>query len=147
MNRARSVCLLIAILLIAVSVYAIGDRESLDQLKQRAAGAHGGEQAKLCIKVAGLELQEVDTAYNAGDAEKGQAAVSEIVSYAEQATQAASSSHKDLKGTEKALRNLSSKLTEIGRRVSFEDRAPIKQAVDKIENLRTELLAVMFKSK
>ncbi len=147
MNRARSVCLLIATLLIALSVHAIGDRESLNQLKQRAASAHGGEQAKLCIDIARFDLKEADTAYNAGEAEKGQAALNEIVRYAEQATQAASSSHKDLKGTEKALRNISDKLTDIARRVSFEERAPIKQAVDKIENLRTELLAVMFKSK
>ncbi len=145
MNRARSVCLLVVILLIAVSVSALGDHETLDQLKQRAASAHGGEQAKLCIQVAQLELKQADTAYKAGEAETGQAAVNEIVRYAEQATQASSSSHKDQKRTETALRKMSQKLGNIARDVNFEDRAPIKDAIDKIENLRSQLLADMFK--
>jgi hypothetical protein len=136
---------MVALLVIASCACAVAEDENLGQLKQRAASASGGEQARLCIDVARLELKEADSAYNQGEVDKAQSAVADIVTYSEEATQAASSSGKNLKHIELALRGISSKLSDIRRSVNFEDRPPLEEAVNRIESMRSELLAKMFK--
>jgi hypothetical protein len=138
-------CVVLYFLLMTVCTFAVAGDESLVDLKQRAAGTKGGDQVRVCIEIARLELKEADNAYNAGEVEKAQSAVTELVTYSEEAAQAANSSGKDLKHTELALRSISSKLGDIRRTVNFEDRPPIDAAVNRIENLRSELLATMFK--
>jgi uncharacterized tellurite resistance protein B-like protein len=131
-------------LVIAACTCAVAE-DDLGQLKQRAATTTGGDEAKLCVDIARLELKEADTDYNAGEMDKAAAALANIVTYSEQAAQAALASGKNLKHTELALRGISGKLSDIRRNVDFEQRAQLQTAVDRIENLRTELLQGIFK--
>lgn len=121
--------------------------ETLQQLKARVDAAHGGDQAKLCLEVASRELQQADNSFQAGDIQQGQAAVQEVVTYAERAGNAARVSGKHLKKTEIELRRIANRLDDIGRSLSFDDRVPLKAAVQRLEHVRTELLARMFDDK
>ena len=49
-------------------------RDSADQLKTRADEAHGGEQAKLCLEYARMELEDSNALFTDGQVDKAQAA-------------------------------------------------------------------------
>ena len=54
---------------------------------------------------------------------------------------------KRLKDTEIAVRKMAEKFRDVKRTLPFEDQAPVQQAIDSLEKMRTDLLAVMFGKK
>jgi len=123
---------------------ALAGNESTPELKARADAATGGEQAKLCLEYAHRQLEYADNFFNHGDVEKGHAEVREVVDYAHKAARAASASGKRLKETEIDLRKLTKRMHDIGESLAFEDRDPVRKAVDEIEQIRSELLVRMW---
>jgi hypothetical protein len=118
--------------------------ESLPELKARADAAHGGDQAKLCLEYAHRLLEDANTLFTDGDADKAQQEVGEVVEYGHKAADAASASGKHLKQTEIELRKLSKRLHDIAETLALEDRPPLQKAVDDLEQIRSDLLARMF---
>jgi hypothetical protein len=118
--------------------------ESAAELKARADAAHGGEKAKLCLEYARWQLEDADNLFTQGDLEKGQAEIREVVDYAHRAATAASASGKRLKETEIDLRKLGKRMHDIGESLAFEDRDPVRKAVDEIEQIRSDLLIRMW---
>jgi len=118
--------------------------EPASELKKHADAAQGGERAKLCMEYAHQELEAADVLFTQGEVEKAQATVRESVAYAHKAADAAVSSGKHLKQTEIDLRKLAKRMHDIGETLNFEDRGPVRQAVDEIEQVRTDLLNRMF---
>jgi hypothetical protein len=106
-----------------------------------------GNSGAESLDIAELQLKAADTAFSAGEAEKGQAAVTDVVSYAERAGEAARSSRKHIKNAEIHIRKIARRLDDIRRTLNFEDRPPVQAAVDRLEHVRTELLARMFEHK
>lgn len=131
-------------LLLLPATLALGSTETLPELKAKADAARGGEQAKLCLDYARRDLEAANDLYTKGDVDKAQAEIREVVEYAHKGADAATSSGKRLKQTEIALRELAKRMHDIGDSLSFEDRPPVRQAVDDIEGVRSDLLAKMF---
>ncbi len=132
-----------AIVLLLTGI-ALAANNSLPELKARADAAHGGEQAKLSLEYAHRELEDANTLFTAGDVDKAQSEIGEVVEYSRKAANAASVSGKHLKQTEIHLRELSKRLHDIAETLAVEDRPPLLKAVDDIEQIRSDLLARMF---
>jgi hypothetical protein len=132
-----------AIVLMLTSL-ALAGNESASELKARADGAHGGEQAKLCMEYARRQLEDANALFTDGQVDKAQSEVQEVVDYARKGADAASSSGKQLKETEIKLRKVAERMHDVGESLAFEDRPPVRQAVDAIEQIRTDLLVRMW---
>ena len=118
--------------------------DSPAELKARADAATGGTQARLCLEYAHVQLAAADNLFNQGDVEKGQADIREVVDYAHKAASAASASGKHLKETEIDLRKLSKRMHDIGESLAFEDRDPVRKAVEEIDQIRSDLMVRMW---
>src|ERR1035438_10617832 len=96
-----------AIVFLLTSV-ALAANESLPALKTRADAAQGGEQAKLCLEYAHRLLEDANTLFTNGDVDKAQHEVGEVVEYSRKAADAASTSGKHLKQTDRKSTRLNS---------------------------------------
>jgi Tfp pilus assembly protein PilX len=140
-------------LLIAVSVlFAAGlalaaQEETLPPLEQQAIAAREADQPKLFLELAERQLKAAEDAFNEGQAEQVKAAVEEVADYCQKAGEAAAATHRHLKHTEIAIRALSRRLDAMRRALSFEDRAPLAAAIERMEMVRTYLLNTMFEPK
>jgi hypothetical protein len=133
-----------AALLILLSSILLAGSELTEQLKAKADAAHGGEQAKLCLEYARQELEDSNSLFTDGQVDKAQAEIRQVVDYSRKGADAASSSGKQLKETEIKLRKLAERMHDIGQSLAFEDRPPVKQAVDEIEQIRSDLMVKMW---
>lgn len=124
-----------------------GKDESLDQLIARAEAARPQDRPSLYLQIARRQAEAADKHYEEGNAEAGNAALNEMVTYSDKATDAAIHSGKRLKDTEITLRKMAEKFRDIKRTVPFEDQEPVQQAIDHLEKLRTDLLTAMFGKK
>jgi hypothetical protein len=113
-------------------------------LKAHADASHGGEQAKLCLEYAHLQLEAADKLFTNGDADQGQANIQEVVAYSRKAADAATSSGKHVKETEIKLRKLAERMHDIGETLAFEDRQPVRQAVEQLQQIRSDLMVKMW---
>jgi hypothetical protein len=85
--------------------------------------------------------------YAAGKPEEARAAVRDVVEYSDKASDAATQSGKKLKDTEIAVRKMVARLRDIKRTLAFEDQASLEEAVNHLEQVRTQLLSQMFGKK
>ncbi len=133
-----------AAIVLVLSSLALAANETVSQLKARADAAHGGEQAKLCLEYARRQLEDANALFTDGQVDKAQSEVREAVDYARKAADAAASSGKQLKETEIKLRKLGERMHDVGESLAFEDRPPVRQAVDEIEQIRSDLMVRMW---
>ena len=132
----------------AVALPAVtGKDESLDQLIARAESARPEDRPALYLDIARQKAEAADKLYNAGDAEAGNTALRDVVTFSKKATDASIDTGKKLKNTEIALRKMTEKFRDIKHTVAFEDQAPIQQTIDELEKMRTDLLSAMFGKK
>lgn len=134
----------VAALLMVLGTLAAGATETPAELKARADAAHGGDQVKLCLEYAHVQLEAANTLFDKGDADQGQANIREVVDYARKGAQAASTSGKHLKDTEIRLRKLAERMHDIGETLAFEDREPVRKAVDQLQQIRSDLMVRMW---
>jgi hypothetical protein len=113
-------------------------------LKAKADAAHGAEQVKLCLEYARMQLESSNALFTEGNVDKAQAEIQEVVAYSRKAADAASTSGKQLKETEIKLRKLSERMHDIAQTLAFEDRAPVHQAVQALEQIRSDLMVRMW---
>jgi len=132
-----------AVLLILCSAL-LASTDPAEALKARADAAHGGEQAKLCLEYAKAELENSNALFTDGQVDKGQAAIGEVVNYSRKGADAATASGKQLKETEIKLRKLAERMHDIGESLAFEDRPLVKQAIDELEQIRSDLMVKMW---
>lgn len=140
------VTILVLMALSCLSVLARTE-ESLEQLIARAESAPPGDRPRLYIQIARQQAESADKLYQASNSEAGNTALSNVVTYSEKASDAASRSGKKLKDTEIALRKMAEKFRDVKHNVPFDDQAPIQQAIDRLEKMRTDLLSAMFGKK
>ena len=133
-----------ATLLLALAGFAFAGTQTADELKAKADSAHGAEQAKLCLEYARMELEHSNALFTDGDVDKAQQQIQEVVTYSRKAADAASASGKQLKETEIKLRKLAERMHDIANTLAFEDRAPVHQAVEQIEQIRSDLMIRMW---
>jgi len=123
---------------------AAGQSDKLSGLKTRAQAAPPADPARLFIDIARMQFEAAKTAYDSGKAPQAQAALTELSTAADRASQAAIQSRKRLKNTEIDIRKLTEHLKNLKPTVSVDDRVPVQQAIDHLEKLRTELMTQMF---
>jgi hypothetical protein len=134
------------IVFIATTAVAIPrDDLSVTDLKARLSSASVSDRPHLCVQIAEMQLGESDRFYAASDVEKAQAALTDVVAYSELARDYAIQSHKYQKQTEIAARSMTRKLTNIVHLLAHEDQAPVRDAINRLERVRDDLLASMFK--
>jgi flagellin-specific chaperone FliS len=140
----RVPCQVALLLTLSLALFAQSSPDRLAQLKAKAAAANPSEQEKLFLEIARAEFGEAKNAYAAGNAQQAQLALSDLESYARRASQLALEHRKRIKNTEIELRKISDRLKNLKPTLNVEDRAPVQQAIDTIEKLRTDLMSRMF---
>jgi hypothetical protein len=121
-----------------------GSDPSIEGLKGRLSATSVGEKPHICLQIAQKQLVEADRFYAAADAEKGQAALVDVVAFSELARDYAIQSHKYQKQTEIAVRAMTRKLTELTHTLGQDEQAPVRDAVNRLERVRDDLLKTMF---
>jgi hypothetical protein len=135
----------VLIFVVASSLAAFArDHETIDQLKARVESAAPKDRVSLALRVAELQTDAADKLYANGKSDEARAAIQDVVSYTEKAGDAATQSGKKLKDAEITVRKIAHKLADMKRTVNFEDQAPLQDAIDHLERVRTQLLAKMF---
>jgi hypothetical protein len=135
---------LIAVLA-AITVEALPSNDlTVDQLKAKLSSTSAGDRPHLCVQIAQKQLVEADKEYAASDFEKGQAALTDVVSYSELARDYAIQSHKYQKQSEIAVRAMARKLTELMHSLGHDDQAPVQEALSRLQRVRDDLLMAMF---
>ena len=130
-----------------VSANCAAREESLADLKSRVANGRTEDCPELCMRIAQEQLRNADKLYIEGHVEEARAAVDDIITYSEKASDAAIQTKKRLKNVEIDARKMSDRLRDIKRTLAFEDQPPVQQAIDRLENIRTALLKAMFSNK
>jgi hypothetical protein len=147
MRIALTILVLLGLTLPVLALPAPHDDESLEQLIARADSASPGDKPSLYIKIARHQADAADKAYMEGDGDAGNKALGNVVTYSEKAGEAAGTTGKKLKDTEIALRKMAEKFRDVKHNLPFDDQAPVQQAIDRLEKMRTDLLSVMFSKK
>ncbi len=117
---------------------------SVSEEAARADASPIDRQPELYIKIAEHRMKEADHLYTDNKVDDAAAAVRDVVTYSEKATSSAVTSGKRLKNIEITIRKMSARLRDVQRTLSFDDQAPVKNATDRLEDLRTQLLNRMF---
>ncbi|HWF91243.1 MAG TPA: hypothetical protein VN684_03110 [Terriglobales bacterium] len=136
-----------SIALLICSVVTAAKDKSLGEMQQEAQSATLKEQPKLYIKIAQSQLRLADKAFSVGNSASAQVAVDNVTEFATKAADTAIQSGKRLKDTEIDIRKIADKLRDIKRTLNFDDQAPVQRSRDKLEDLRSKLLASMFTKK
>jgi hypothetical protein len=140
--------IIILAVLFASSLIAFARKEEpLAELIARAESSKLEDRPHLYTEIARRQVKAADQLYSEGKAEEGRAAVSDVVLYSDKARDAATQSGKKLKDTEIAVRKMVARLRDIKRTLAFEYQAPVQEAIDHLEQVRTELLSKMFGKK
>jgi hypothetical protein len=140
MRRLATILLLLAF----TSAYGAAKNESLDELKSRFEHALIEERPELGIRIARHQLGNADKLYNDSNVDEARAAIEDTVTYSEKARDAATQTKKRLKDVEIEVRKMAEKLRDIKRTLAFENQAPVDQAIQRLEDVRTSLLKEMF---
>jgi ferredoxin-NADP reductase len=119
--------------------------QTVDALKARISSANVGDKPHLCVQVAEMRLTEADKLYEAGELDKAQSALTDVVAYSELARDYSIQSHKYQKQSEIAVRGMTRKLTNILHTLGSADQAAVKDAMNRLDRVRDDLLASMFK--
>jgi hypothetical protein len=118
---------------------------TVDELKAKISAASVGDKPRLCIEVAELQLKEADKLYATGEIDKAQTSLTDVVAFSELARDYSIQSHKHQKQSEIAVRAMTRKLNDILHTLGHEDQAAVKDALTRLERVRDDLLASMFK--
>lgn len=117
---------------------------TVEDLKAKVPSVSVGDRPHLCVQIAQRQLTAADKLYADSEFEKGQAALGDVVTYSEMARDYAIQSHKYQKQSEIAVRSMTRRLGEILHLVGHEDQAPVRDAIDRLQRVRDDLLKAMF---
>jgi hypothetical protein len=145
MRSSRGIAVAALLAVTAITAAAIAVQElSVEELKARVSSASIGDRPHLCVQIAERQLAVTDKLYANADIDKAQSTLADVVTYSEQARDAAIRSRKYEKQTEIAVRNMARKLAEIRHAVAHADQPPLQEAIGRLERVRDDLLASMF---
>jgi hypothetical protein len=134
-----------ALTLAAGAVHALPNNEpTVEDLKAKVPSVSVGDRPHLCLQIAQRQLTAADKLYADSDVEKGQAALVDVIAYSELARDYAIQSHKYQKQSEIAVRSMTRRLGEILHLVGHDDQAPVRDAINRLQRVRDDLLKAMF---
>lgn len=138
-------CRAVALLVLLAPTCALPRSEpTLEELKAKLASTSIGDRPHLCIQIAQHQLEEADKLYTAAENDKAQAALTDVVTYSELARDYAIQSHKYQKQAEIATRGMTRKLTDILHTLTHDEQAPLRDAINRLQRVRDDLLSSMF---
>lgn len=135
--------LLVAVV-IAPSALTGGDEPTVDELKGRVANIAVADRPRVCLRISERQLDAADRFYLAGDNDKAQAALTDVIAFSELARDYAIQSRKHEKQAEIAVRKMVRKLADMKHTVSREEQEQVQRAIDRLQRVRDDLLAAMF---
>jgi len=137
-------CFAAMVLLMATAMCGLAAKETVQELAARADAARPDDRPGLYIDIAERQLKAADESFRAGKDQDALAAIHDVKTYAEKAHDAALAAHSHLKNTEIALRKMATRLRDIKRSLTYENQGPVQATMDRLENMRTDLLDQMF---
>ena len=135
---------LIFLLCFSVAQAKAAKTETLAEAKARAESSSPKECVRLCIDLAQRELDEAKAQFAQGNSEAAKIELQSVAAHAEKSCDGAIASHKREKQLEIELRQISHRLGDLKRTLSFEDQPAAQAVMDQMEKLRTRLLETMF---
>jgi hypothetical protein len=141
--RIRTLAWLLLAGVALLPAQASAPQETLEQLIAKAAVTHD-KQAEAYANVARREVEVANDYFSAGAADKAHAAVDDAVTYAEKSLEAARKTHKRLKEADMILHRTSRRLNDVNMTLAFEDRRSVKAAANRIEDIRLQVLNLLF---
>jgi len=123
---------------------ATTNEPTIEELKARVSSLKVGDRPHLCVQIAQKQLAEVDKFYAGAEVEKGQVALVDVVTYSELARDYAIQSHKYQKQSEIAVRAMARRLTELMHSLDHDEQVPVRDAVNRLQRVRDDLLMAMF---
>jgi hypothetical protein len=124
---------------------APGVEPTVEELKARLSSSSSGDRPHLCVQIAERQLDAADKFYANAEQDKAQPVLTDVVAYSELARDYAIQSHKREKQTEIAVRGMMRKLTEIMHSLGQADQPPVRDAINRLQRVRDDLLAAMFR--
>ena len=132
-------------LVVAMTAGAAASAEpTVEEMKGRLSSTSIGDRPHLCVQIAQKQLANADKLYAAAEVEKGQAGLVDVVAFSELARDYAIQSHKYQKQTEIAVRAMTRKLSELMHSLGHDEQAPVRNAINRLERVRDDLLMAMF---
>jgi len=136
----------VVVLAAALAAHALPVADpTVEEMKARVSETSVGGRPHLCVQIAERQLAEADKLYTAADVEQAQTKLTDVVAYSELARDYSIQSHKYQKQTEIAVRVMTRKLTEVMHALAHDDQAPVQAAITRLQRVRDDLLAAMFK--
>ncbi len=142
--RFCATVVLAAALAASISQAARSGEPSIEELKARVAAASVGDRPKICLQIAHRQLAEADRLYEAGEPEKGQTSLADVVAFSELARDYSIQTHKHEKQTEIAVRGMTRKLNDMLHTLTHDEHPPVEDAIKRLQRVRDDLLTAMF---
>jgi hypothetical protein len=120
------------------------DEPSVEDMKARVANVSIGDRPSLCLHISERQLDTADKLLIAGDSERAEAALKDVIAFSELARDYAIQSHKHEKQAEIAIRKMANKLTNLKHTIGHEDQEQVQEAIDRLQRIRDDLLEAMF---
>jgi len=117
----------------------------LERLKAKAEQMSEHDRGKIYSEIARQLTDDAGRQFGEGQFAEGHATVKEVVEFSEKAAAAAKLRNKKTKDTEINLRKTARRLEEIEKTLAVEERPTVKAAVEKLDQIRKELLEYFLK--
>jgi polyhydroxyalkanoate synthesis regulator phasin len=131
-------------LFVAVAGVSAAAEEPLEKLIAKAE-AGGDKQAELYVDVAQRYAAQASQHFSSGESDKANDDIRNIISYAEKARSVVGRSEGRIKKTEMKMHKLHRRLEEVARATDADDRPPVTAAAQHVEELRSQLLDLLFR--
>lgn len=144
MRSGSKIAVAVTVLLLVCSTRMLAGEEPLDKLIAKAE-AGGDKQSELYVDVALRYTEEANGHFASGDFMKGRDDIQNVLTYSEKARASVTRSEGRIKQTELKMRKLQRRLEEVARAVDVDDRPPVTAAANHVEELRAQLLDLLFR--
>lgn len=116
----------------------------IEELKAKAEHKGEADRGRIYADIARELVELANTQFTNGYPVKGQESIKDAVSYAEKSAASAEEKGRKIKNAEITLRETARRIEELRRTLDVDDQPPLKDAVDRLEALRKQLLQRMF---
>jgi hypothetical protein len=116
----------------------------IEELKTKAEHKGEADRGRIYADIAHELVELANNQFTNGEPDKGQASIKDAVSYAQKATSSAAEKGHKIKDAEITLRETARRIEEVRRTLAVDDQPPLKEAAEKLEALRKQLLQRMF---
>jgi hypothetical protein len=133
--------IIVAVLLCGTALATTDPQQQLNEAKRNA---EHDPSPKHFAEVVRAEVEVADQQFTAGDNDKAQATIKELLEFTQKTVAAATGKHHGLKDAEIDLRKAEYRLNDVLHSLDADDQPPVKKAIEQLEDARKDLLALMF---